>query len=233
MTALLVEIVGAAGAGKTTLLSTLRASGQPIEAVFSFRQLVYAPYFTKAIIETLPFLVRQWVNGQSHSRKVMLWLIRLSATYQILQRQIQQPGQRIIVLDQGPIYMLMRLVEYGATQGSNEALDRWWHQSLVAWAKLLDLVILLDADENVLVQRVFERSKDHFAKDKPEAEAKEIILRHRRLYRQVVDQLTDSGKTRLLYFDTGSYSVDQLLEKTVLRFVQLSAETNMKPSTLR
>ncbi len=99
----------------------------------------------------------------------------------------------------------------GHDQQFDEQFDSWWHQSLTAWAALLDLVILLDAPEEVLVQRVFSRTKAHFAKDKSAAEAKALLALHRKLYRQVVKQLTDSNKTRLLHFDTSLSSVSQLL----------------------
>lgn len=210
-----VEIVGAAGAGKTTLLSALQASAQPIEAVYSFRKPEHAPSFAVSVIGALPALVTQRLRGYGYSQKAMLWMIRLKAAHQILRRQRRQAGQNTIVLDQGPVYMLTRLMEYGATQGADVYLDRWWQQALAEWANLLDLVILLDAPEAVLVERVFGRGKTHFAKGKPEAEAKAILARHRKLYGEVVAQLTHKGKTRLLHFDTSVCSVEWLQSETV------------------
>ena len=64
----------------------------------------------------------------------------------------------VAVFDHGPLVPVGKAARVrSGTRPTSEPFERWWHGSLARWFEALDIVVMLDAPDAVLLQRVDER----------------------------------------------------------------------------
>jgi thymidylate kinase len=124
----------------------------------------------------------------------------------------------VTILDQGPIFMLAWLYEFGPESLKNKSVERWWDSMYKQWASTLDMVIWLDAPDTILVERIHARSKWHLVKGESEQEATEFLARSRTCYEQTIGKLTANSGPEPLRFDTDQESLDQIVDKVLAAF---------------
>jgi thymidylate kinase len=128
-------------------------------------------------------------------------MIRLEASSRVLHRSAVASGERVVVFAQGPVYTLTRLWDLAERSSGAPAFCRWWTAKLTQWAMELDLAIVLDAPDDVLMQRILDRPKRHRAKDASEASGRSILWAERARYDSVLADLSRRGLT-ILGIDT-------------------------------
>jgi thymidylate kinase len=84
------------------------------------------------------------------------------------------------------------------------------------WAFTLDIVIWLNAPENILVERINARHQRHAVKGKSELEAHRFLMRYQTSYKQTLAELTACGGPTLLQFDTGQASIEQIADEILV-----------------
>jgi thymidylate kinase len=210
----LVEIVGAAGAGKTTILSALSKHNKDVRPVYGFRHWRYIPFYIGHTILLLPFLLVQGLKGRWHSPREINRMIRLTASHKILEREVAKGGVNIL-LDQGPIYTLSVLAGFGSEQTKNKDFVKWSEEILQQWTKTLDLIIWVDAPDEVLLERIQTREKTHLVKDRSNQEAIEFLKQFRTVYKQTIEKLAANGKAKVIFYDTSKCSVDSIVKATL------------------
>jgi len=77
----------------------------------------------------------------------------------------------------------------------------------------MDAVFWVDAEDDVLLNRITSRQTWHRAKDMPELEAYEFLTRYRRTYERILDGMTSQSHTQLLKFHTDRDSVEQIVSR--------------------
>ena len=77
-------------------------------------------------------------------------------------------------------------------------------------ASTLDIVILLDAPDTILVDRINTRSKQHAVKGKSDREAYDFLENYRTSFDQILERLTSYGELKVLHFDADRLSIDQI-----------------------
>lgn len=209
--ALIMEIVGPAGAGKTTILSALSKHGENIQPVYGFRHKRYIPLYIKHAVLLLPFLLLQYAKCRWYSLREINRMIRLKATRQILEHLVAKEGL-LILLDQGPVYTLSVLAGFGSKNTKNQDFARWWENTLQEWATTLNLIIWLDAPDEILLERIQTRNKQHLVKEKSNQEAVDFLGRFRTVYKYTIDKLTLSGGSQVVCYDTNQCSMDSIVE---------------------
>jgi deoxyadenosine/deoxycytidine kinase len=226
---LLVEIVGTAGAGKTSLLQALRQSSKQIQPIFDFGNLQSIPYYMGASLFLLPVHFNDWRNGGRYTLQEIKWMIRLQASYQIMRQQKSKNGI-VTVMDQGPIYTLARLLDHQCTSTKGAVFMKWWIAMLTKWANTLDIIICLDAPVDILLQRVYSRSKWHSAKAKSEQEARDMLAHMQKLYAETLASLPTDGQLTLISWDTSFSSVEEIAQKTLYTFKLEHSDLQQVPS---
>ena len=86
------------------------------------------------------------------------------------------------------------------------------------WATMMDMVIWLDAPDEVLVERVHARSKWHAVKERSDEGAKNLLAHYRILYEQTIARLTTIGNPQVLCYDTSRNSLKQIVDQTSAAF---------------
>jgi thymidylate kinase len=208
---MVVEIVGPAGAGKTTILSALNKHDEKIRPIYGFRRKRYIPFYVKHAILLLPFLLLQYAKGRWYSSREINRMIRLKATRQILEHQVAKEGL-LILLDQGPIYTLSVLAGFGSQNTKNQDFVKWWEKTLQEWAITLDLIIWVDAPDEVLLERIQTRDKQHLVKKKSNQEAVDFLGQFRTVYKQTIEKLTVNGGPQIIGYDTSQCSIDSIVD---------------------
>jgi thymidylate kinase len=211
---LIVEIVGPAGAGKTTVLSALNRCDEHIHPIYGFRNKRYIPCYAHHAALLLPFIMRQAGAGIRYSPRELNRMIRLKAAHQILQNHTIKDGL-VAVLDQGPVYTLTVLAGFGSDNTKHPVFRDWWEDTLKEGATTLDMVVWLDAPDEVLLERIQAREKQHRIKDKSRQEAVDFLARYRAVYQQVMAKMTRAAGTRVLRYDTSQYALDRIVADTL------------------
>jgi shikimate kinase len=197
----IVEIIGPAGAGKTTLCKLLsRSYGVRLSTFPDVRKAVNAPFFILHGLRLVPVLTRgtQFRDGRL-SRREFAWLTILSGWTAILQKELRK-NNSIILLDQGPVYLLSEVGEHGSNRLRGEQIWQVWYRQ---WAAMLDAFVWLDAADECLLERIRNRDKEHPVKNKPAHVVSEFLARYRRAYEDSLSRLTDNRSgIKILRFDT-------------------------------
>lgn len=206
---LVVELVGPAGAGKTAVLQALRQRDGGIQAGLRIDRMRSLPVITRhaltlapAGLELIRLAGRTWRSSLQH-------LLRLRTLGTLLQRDRSSP-HRAIVLDEGPLFSLCRLLLFQRWIRPDTAPPQAWLREVAQWTGTMDLVIWLDAPDPILAQRIRSRAKGHEVKEASGAEIFRFLARFRNAYREILSRLASGGRPVVIAIDTGATGPDQV-----------------------
>ena len=205
---LIAELVGPAGVGKTAMLRALGQRHAGIRAGLSIDRARFLPAITRASLALLPTCIEVLRNDRRSIWPVMLHLIRLRTLPTVLASRLAR-GPSAIVLDEGPLFSLARLSVFHRAHESRTRLGRAWQEQLDRWTRLLDVVIWLDAPDQILMQRIRTRFKSHPIKDDPDHAMKEFLSRFRQAYDEIRARVSAVGRARMIDVDTATVSAEQ------------------------
>ena len=208
----LVEVAGVAGAGKSTLTHLLCQG----EADCSRADFIHArtPEHLAYVVHSLPRLL-PILTGNMRLRSRLSWaefklLVYVSEWHRFLNRKPEY-DQGCTLLDQGPIYALVRLKAESKASGV-PAFERWWNQMIELWAHQLDAIIWLDAADQVIWDRINERGQRHRTKGEPLEVGRRFLATYRRLFEEILDRVSILGGPEILRFDTSEIGSEQIAE---------------------
>jgi cytidylate kinase len=210
--AFVVEVVGLPGTGKTTTVAELLASRNGELARVApggwrnGRMLARA-----ALIAAIPFLSQAPRIGRRRLDKFAL-MVQLNALAAVVERD-RHAGPSVLLLDQGPVYMLgiLQRVLSSPADLNAPAFQRFWQASVAAWSRALDLVVYLDASDDVLYERIRARDKRHRVKELSRGEADARFQRWRESRDRILEHL-EVGRDgpQWTHVDTGATSIDDV-----------------------
>jgi broad-specificity NMP kinase len=200
MTTVAVELVGPPGSGKSTLLAALAAHDPRVAYVHRARTARVAPYLFCGAAAAAPLLVADRLTWQQTR-----WIARVEAAA-LLVRCMPPSRMPAVVFAQGPVYSLVRL---SGSHPVTPKLCRWRAVKTRQLADLLDVVVVLDAPDEVLLHRIRTRAKAPPRRTGSDL-AGTVVAPFRSALRSTLEELMIDGGPRVLRFDTGQESPQEM-----------------------
>lgn len=191
-----IELVGLAGTGKSTLAAALDTRLEQVELItppdlHAARDLPFFIGGTIAMLPTFFAIAREngWKLPSAHEMALMVmlngWPSRLAAQ--------RNKANTALLVDQGPISFLGMIQRLNARWRSTRGGKKWLDGVFQKWSKVIRLIILLDADNDVLVERIRSRDQEHRLKTTTYEEAVSTLEMYRKIYPNVISCLQVDG----------------------------------------
>jgi thymidylate kinase len=126
----------------------------------------------------------------------------------------------LVVLDEGPVFALAWLRLFGHQRRRGDALAPWRKQLLEEWAAVLNLVVLVNAPEAVLLERIRARDKPHRVKHRTAEEIGAFLAAYRGAFDEVIAALTAQHGVQVVTLDSDGAAID----RTAQRLLELLEE---------
>lgn len=208
----LIEIVGVAGAGKSTLTHSLeRRYGWQIADFLHTRARAHWPYVAHSLPSVLGIVARSTTNRPALSWDEVKLAVYVSEWNRFLRSNHHQPG--VLVLDQGPIFALACLLWGQKPVTRTAAFARWLGEMVDRWSVELDALVLLEAPDRVLLDRIDNREQRHDAKGRAERDALDLLDGHRAAYARLLGLVAHRGRPPVLRFDTSVRSATEVADE--------------------
>jgi thymidylate kinase len=207
----IIEIVGLAGTGKSTLFRSLRLRNEEIK-VFPLPKSWFIRSLTKRSNLWLPLWLQRHQLHKEFTREELISIGCIEAWLHYIQLQNSRSGD-IAVLDPGSVYWLTKLQGYRSRLIGMSAYLRWWEDKFEQWSSALDVIIWLDAPEELCLQRVLGRQEWHHAKH---MEANEVLERFRGLrksYEQIILRMVSRHPKKVFCFRTDQISTEEIVDR--------------------
>ena len=214
---LVVEIIGPAGAGKTTLLRALSRRRKTIKPGIHPSKIKQFPFFIRNMFSLLPPYLRQYGHSRWFNWREIRSMAYLKATLQVLEQQAANNGM-VTVLDHGPMYRLAFLRALGPEITTSQRYTKWWRSLLNEWTATIDIVIWLDAPNDILLERIRARDQRLSIEDKCDQEAYGYLIQYRTFLEDIIAESVTDRRVTLLRFDTNQESVEQIVDEVLATF---------------
>jgi shikimate kinase len=209
-----IELIGPAGAGKTGLLRAIAQQTPTLRTGVRLDRVRTMPVVAWHALSLMPATVELFFTDARWLWTGLRHLWRLGAFPSELERARGSHHQAIL-LDEGPVFSLGRLSVFQRANEGSGWPAREWSAQVARWSEILTGVILLDADNETLAQRIRERPKNHSIKAGSDREVFGFLDRYRMAYRDIVTRLTASGRVQIVEFDTTNRPFEQIASDIV------------------
>lgn len=192
-----IELVGPAGAGKSTLSRELAGQGRvQVGTMWEARpgSLVLDS------LASVPTLARMSLRARVFAWEEFKYVVRARHLRRRLRRA---PPGTVLVLDEGPVFVLAWLLTTGRPRFDEGELHAWWRRMVVEWVGDLDLVVRLDAADEVLMDRIRSRVKPHQVKEASDAQMLAFLARFRCAFDRVLEEAAAVVRPTVLRCDGG------------------------------
>jgi len=210
----IIEMVGIAGAGKTTLRQILWQRNGRIQFRIPPCKPRYVPFLIRHTFLWLPIYLGNYQQSRWFTWKEMKLMGYLETWIPYLRRQALTKDI-VVVLDPGSVYWLTALREFGPEITRSQQYERWWKTMLLQWATALDVIIWLDAPDELLYARILARDEWHEVKEQSQKEALEHFVRCRAGYGQIIAAMTAQSGPKVFHFHTDQISPEQMADRVL------------------
>lgn len=196
-----VELVGLAGAGKSTLARALLTAGADVELDLPLSRVGSAASQAAAMASFVVPYLREARGTAWFTRDQARGLGYLRAWQHALTRH-RTTESAYLLMDHGPLFRLAQLDAFGPPVTSTPSFRRWWDATLDTWAGLLDVVVWLDAPEELLVRRIRSRDQRHVLREADDDESRWFLGRYRASYDRVLERVEKRGAGKVMSLRT-------------------------------
>lgn len=232
--ALIVEIMGPAAAGKTTLIRMLCSDGDEIRSGIEVASLRSAGVFTAKAASFLPMWLLRRPRGRWFTWREVKSLAFLDLWYREVERG-RPRGVLAALLDHGPLYRLTALRAFGPEMVRSERFERWWLGAFDRWKRTVDIVVWLDAPDELLLERVERRGHWYLSADRSIEEKRAFLGRYRAALMGMLEGFAEDGP-KVLRFETertpARELADRVLEAVAARRSEASGSTDVRRSSV-
>jgi thymidylate kinase len=223
---MVVEIVGVAGAGKTSLFRELQRRNYPT-LLCGYHPEVWKissyPFYLKNIFQLLPTFTRVYANSNRFlKRREIAFMCVLYGWADYLDKLIKHTHKTFIV-DQGAISLMAYLKIWGTKGLYKNNMYEWWETIYRKWSKGIDLVILIDASDDVLISRINHRPQDHFLKGESNQLSQYWTEKYRALYEEILNHLASlDDNFHIIRINSDNSTVDEIASIIIPELLQVN-----------
>lgn len=198
------ELVGVAGTGKSTLTRALCRDGAVCAEILHTRRRDHWPYVARAAPSVASLVAASRGPSRRPGWEELKFALYASSWDRYLRDTAPTGADRLVILDQGPVFALARLLWGDSRMVSTRRFDSWIDTTLRRWASALDAILWLDAPDEVLLARIDRRAQGHEVKGVAAEQARQVLGRHRAAYARVRHTLEAIGSPRIVDIDTST-----------------------------
>ena len=156
-------------------------------------------------------------NSRKLTRREFAWLSILNGWPGVLQKELK--NNKTIILDQGPVYLLAELSEFGPEFLKRQEAEKMWQDLYSRWADRLDMIVWLDAPDTDLLKRIRSRDKEHVVKNESSETTFEFLAGYRKAYERTISNLSaNHNNLKILRFDTSQKSPQEIANQLLFEF---------------
>src|SRR6185369_16440622 len=153
------------------------------------RKVADAPFFISNGLRLIPSLLRLYRSDSRHlTRREFAWMSILVGWSSLLRKEARDCN-RVIILDQGPVYLLTEMRLFGPEYLRKKAAEGFWQDLFDRWRTTLSMVIWLDAPNDILLDRIRNRQQELVVKAEPAKVIYEYLERYRVEYEFILSVL--------------------------------------------
>lgn len=210
----IMELVGIAGAGKTSLLKLLKQNNERIQLVIPPGKSRYLSFIGKQIYFWLPIYLGNNRQGRYFTYKEIAIMGYLEKWILYLREQIHTKDI-VCVLDPGSIYWLYELRNSGSAIIRSQKFKGWFNKMLHQWASFLDMIIWIDAPDEILLERVLDRDQWHKGKEQSKKKTFEDFAHERKGFGQIIAIMEEICRPKVLSFRSDQISTEQMANRVL------------------
>ena len=214
-----LELIGPAGAGKSSLARVLAQRDGSVHA--TIWDIPHARLLVDGF-RALPTLATLSMGARALPWQEFKHVVRVRGLQQRVHRMARSGG--LVVLDEGPVFTATWLLVSGHRSIPAGPLHGWWKRSLLEWCADLDVIVVLDAADDLLAERIRLRAKPHQVKQKSDGEIFEFLGRFRSAFDRVVTELVAERGIRVVRLQAACES--QRLAHDLVHSVMATAHAN-------
>jgi hypothetical protein len=205
-----IELTGPAGAGKSTLsmslVRQLHASPGTIWGLPVLSLLLNGA-------QLVPTFAGLWL----HSRTALWDETRHMVRLRTLERALRAAASNdeVLVFDEGPIFALAWLRGFGHETLRQQPSAEWWRATLQGWASVMDMVVILDAPDQLLANRIRTRPHPHEVKEYPDPEIARWVARFRQALDWVLTEMARYGGPPVVRLSSQGEPAERIAERIV------------------
>lgn len=199
-----VELVGVAGTGKSTLTRSLCSEGAVCAETLHTRQLRHWPYVARAALPVAALTAAGGARPRRPGWEELKFALYASSWDRYLRDTAPAGPGRLVILDQGPVFALARILWGDSRMAATHRFDLWLDRTLRRWSSTLDAILWLDAPDAVILPRIDGRAQAHEVKGATADRAQDVLARHRAAYARVRQALETIGSPRIVDIDTST-----------------------------
>ncbi|CAN5727975.1 hypothetical protein BH23GEM6_BH23GEM6_21420 [soil metagenome] len=226
-----IELVGPAGAGKSQLLSALESSPLELELLNRFDKRTNGGMILRnaapLALRLLRLLTTHAVasfgglrpGAAAASRASLRAGIHGLLFLHLMRPRVFRRRQSLsaVVVDEGPVFMLAKLEGLRRDHGFPAHFGPAVLREQDYWGSALHAVVLLDAPDEVLMERIRTRAKDHIVKHATEAEMRTFLNDWRTSIAAVCARLAGAFGTRVVRYDSSTWSAEAIKDDLLRR----------------
>ena len=209
---IIIEMAGIAGAGKSTLKKAMMQRNKNITIFPIPAKISYVNTFIRLIFQWLPIHLKEYRNCRWFTFLEIRNILYLDTWIPHIRNKLLAKTE-IFVMDPGSVYWLSSLLEIGPPITQHPRFRMWWKEKIEEWASILDVIIWLDAEEELCHQRVLAREKWHELKDLPDNHGITQLSYFQKSYAKIIPEMEFHHPVKVFYFNSDQLTTQEMVDK--------------------